>query len=88
LLRFSTLHKQQIIDIKNGFISYKRLLAKLWGEQLIAIFEKIQNYESTSDKEMETLEKELMEKLKKTDTWYLSRDDNLRWLCRSYGISY
>jgi len=79
---------QQILDIKNGFISYKLLLAKLWGDQLIAMFEKIQDYDATSDEEMLKLEKELLEKLRRTNKWYLSRDDNLKWLCRSYGISY
>lgn len=80
--------KQQILNIKNGLISYKRLLAKLLGEKLIKLFERIEDYENTSDEEAEILGKELANKLKNTKKWYLSRDKNLKFLCRMYGSEY
>lgn len=79
-------HKQKVLDIKNNFISYKRLLAKLWGEQLIKIYKKMQDYSETSDEEFEVLEKRLISCLESTKKWYLDRGDDLSYLCRCYNI--
>ena len=79
-------HKQKVLDIKNNFISYKRLLAKLWGEQLIKIYEKMQDYKGTNDEEFEVLAKQLISCLENTKKWYLDRGDDLSYLRRCYNI--
>ena len=81
-------YKQKFLNIKNNFISYKYLLAKLWGEQLISVYEKMQDYDKTTDEEFEILEKQLIADLRNANEWYLDRNDNLKYLCRCYNIQF